>query len=54
MNGDCRRGGEPHAKRPAAKEVLKVLKALPPHIACHYMTLMSIEKELYEKKAPPP
>jgi transcriptional regulator with XRE-family HTH domain len=41
---------ETFANRPAAKEVFKVLKALPPHIAVHYMTLMSIEKELYEKK----
>src|SRR3990172_478646 len=37
-------------KRTAAREVFKVLKSLPPHIADHYMTLMSIEKELYGKK----
>ena len=41
---------EPYVKKPLAREVFKVLKALPPHIADHYMTLMSIEKELYEKK----
>lgn len=41
---------EAYAKRPAAREVFKVLKALPPHIANHYMTLMSIEKELHKKK----
>ena len=41
---------EAYTRRPAAREVYKVLKALPPHIADHYMTLMSIEKELYVKK----
>lgn len=41
---------ESYVKRPVAKEVFKVLKSLPPHIANHYMALMSIEKELYEKK----
>ncbi|MBI5097016.1 MAG: helix-turn-helix transcriptional regulator [Nitrospirae bacterium] len=41
---------ETYAKRPLAREVFKVFKALPPHIADHYMTLMSIEKDLYEKK----
>lgn len=45
-----REKGEPYVKRPAAREVFKVLKSLPPHIADHYMTLMSIEKELYGKK----
>ena len=39
-----------YVKRPAAREVFKVLKALPPHIADHYMTLMSIEKDIYNKK----
>jgi len=39
-----------YVKRPTAREVFKVLKALPLHIADHYMTLMSIEKELHEKK----
>ena len=41
---------EAYVKRPAAREVLKILKALPPHTADHYITLMSIEKDLYEKK----
>lgn len=41
---------EAYARRPAAREVFKVLKALPPHIADHYMTLMSIERDLCEKK----
>lgn len=41
---------EAYVKRPAARDVLKILKALPPHAADHYMTLMSIEKGLYEKK----
>ena len=37
-------------KRPTSTEVLKVFRKLPPHIADHYMTLMSIEKNLCEKK----
>ena len=41
---------EAYVKRPAAGEVLKILKTLPPHTADHYITLMSIEKDLYEKK----
>ena len=41
---------EAYVKRPAAREVLKILKALPPHTADHYITLMSIEKDLHEKK----
>lgn len=41
---------ELYVKRPPAREVFKVLRSLPPHIADHYMTLMSIEKDLYEKK----
>ena len=41
---------EANAKMPPARDVFKVLKALPPHIADHYMTLMSIEKDLYDKK----
>ena len=39
-----------YIKRPAAREVFKVLKALPPDVADHYMTLMSIEKDIYKKK----
>jgi transcriptional regulator with XRE-family HTH domain len=41
---------EPSVRRPAASEIFKVLKALPSHVADHYMTLMSIEKDLYDKK----
>jgi transcriptional regulator with XRE-family HTH domain len=41
---------EAYTKRPPAREVLNMLKALPPHIADHYMTLLSIEKNLYPKK----
>lgn len=41
---------EAYVKRLAAREVLKVLKALPPHVADHYFTLMSIEKDLFKKK----
>lgn len=41
---------ETYIRKPEVREVFKVLKALPPHIADHYMTLMSIEKDIYEKK----
>lgn len=41
---------EPYAKKTPSTEILKVLKGLPSHIADHYMTLMAIEKELYEKR----
>lgn len=41
---------ETYIRKPEVKEVFKVLKALPPHIADHYMTLMSIEKDIYERK----
>ena len=39
-----------YAIRPTFREMVKILKTLPPHIADHYMMLMSIEKDLFEKK----
>ncbi|MBI4714632.1 MAG: helix-turn-helix transcriptional regulator [Nitrospirae bacterium] len=38
------------ARRPAAREVIRIFKALPPQVADHYLTLMTIEKDLQEKK----
>ncbi|MBI4714630.1 MAG: helix-turn-helix transcriptional regulator [Nitrospirae bacterium] len=40
----------PSSERPNALEVLQVLESLPPHVAAHYLTLMSLEKRLYEEK----
>ena len=37
-------------KKPPIREVLKVFKALPTHVADHYLTLMTLEKNLYDKK----
>ncbi len=41
---------ETYAKKHTARDIFKVLKGLPSHIADHYMTLMSIEKEIYKNK----
>ena len=41
---------ETYVRIPTAREVLKLFKALPPYVADHYMTLMSIEKDLLKKK----
>ena len=40
-------------KKPSVREVVKIFKALPTHVADHYVTLMSLEKKLYEKKKMP-
>ena len=40
----------PPVQRPPARELLKVFKALPPQVADHYLTLMTIEMGLQEKK----
>ncbi len=41
---------ETYARKHTDRDILKVLKGLPFHIADHYMTLMSIEKEIYNNK----
>ncbi len=41
---------ETYVRIPTAREVLKLFKALPPYVADHYMTLMSIEKDLHREK----
>lgn len=46
-----RKKAEPYTKKISSREIFKILKALPPHIADHYMTLMFIEKGLYQKKS---
>jgi hypothetical protein len=40
-------------KKPPVREVLKVFKSLPSHVADHYLTLMTLEKTLYDKKKMP-
>ena len=39
-----------YLKRPTSREISQVLKSLPSHIAAHYITLMTLEKDLYHKK----
>ncbi len=43
---------EAYARKFTDRDILKVLKGLPPHIADHYMALMSMEKEIYKNKKP--
>src|SRR3972149_3018514 len=42
-----------YAKKHTARDIFKVLKGMPSHIVDHYMTLMSIEKEIYNNNKKP-
>lgn len=41
-----------YARKHTARDIFKVLKGLPSHIVDHYMTLMSIEKDIYINRKP--
>lgn len=43
---------QPYARKHSDRDILKVLKGLPSHIVDHYMTLMSMEKEICNNKKP--